>query len=57
MSATGEKEKTVDKPETTKLEIKATLEENNNKLDTPDDDKSVSTVHLNRYLSMFRCDL
>lgn len=47
MSATGEKGKAV-KPETTHVDVEETLEENNNKLDPPDDNKSVSTVHTNR---------
>lgn len=52
MSATEEKRKTVDKPVTTQLEVEEPLEENNNKLDSPDDNKSVSTVHINHYLAV-----
>jgi hypothetical protein len=52
MSATEEKGKNVDKPETTQLEVEDSLEENNNKLDPPDDNKNVSTVHINCNLAV-----
>jgi len=44
MSATGEKEKQIEKTETIKLEVEESKEKNINKSDACNDDTSVSTL-------------